>query len=535
MWDFFSRLFDVSGFPKRWNCGDWSYGHGLLHILSDLGVWSAYVAIPCVLIYFASKKRDLPFRSIFWLFGAFILACGTTHLMEAIIFAWPAYRLAGVIKLGTALVSWATVIALVPITPKALALRTPEELEREVQERRKAEEELRRMHAELEHRVEERTAELRQVEQVLRQHDRNKDEFLAMLGHELRNPLAAVAGAFEVLNLSETHDPQMKAVLGIIGRQSLHMRRMIDDLLEISRIARGKIRLRPEPVNLVEVVRQAMSDQEQPLREAGLKATVSLPDEAQWVNGDRTRLAQVLGNLLQNATKFTDPGGTITVSLGTDQNNHAVLRVRDSGIGMTAESLSQIFQPFKQLDATRGGLGLGTALVKSLVELHGGSVSAASEGPGRGTEFTVRLPLAPVPAAGAPPAEEPSTPATCRVLVIDDRIDASYPVKVLLEKDGHQVRVASDGPTGIEAARTFNPQVIFCDIGMPGMDGYEVARMLRADNDLCLAYLVALTGFGQDEDRQRARAAGFDQHLTKPASQADLRGAIERMVRLGGG
>ena len=532
MWEFLSRLFDVSGFPRRWNCGDWSYGHGLLHILSDLGVWSAYVAIPCVLIYFASKKRDLPFRSIFWLFGAFILACGTTHLMEAIIFAWPAYRLAGVIKLFTALVSWATVIALVPITPKALALRTPEELEREVQERRKAENELRQMQAELERRVEERTAELRQVEQVLRQHDRNKDEFLAMLGHELRNPLAAVAGAFEVLNLSQTHDPHLKAVLEIIGRQSLHMRRMIDDLLEISRIARGKIQLHAESVNLVEVVRQTMSDQEHPLREAGLTATMSLPEDALWVNGDRTRLAQILANLLQNAMKFTDPGGRVDVSLMRNPSEHAVLRVRDSGIGMTAESLSQVFQPFKQLDASRGGLGLGTALVKSLVELHGGSVSATSEGTGKGSEFTVRLPLAPAPSGMNLSAPERSGPASCRVLVIDDRIDASYPVKVLLEKDGHQVHVASDGLSGIEAARTFQPQVVFCDIGMPGMDGYEVARMLRADNDLCLAYLVALTGFGQDEDRQRARAAGFDQHLTKPASQADLRGAIERMVRM---
>ncbi|HTI49718.1 MAG TPA: PAS domain S-box protein, partial [Planctomycetaceae bacterium] len=643
MWGFLSRLFDTSGFPARWHCGTWSSGHGWLHILSDLGIWGAYLAIPCVLAYFASRKPDLPFRRIFWLFGAFILACGTTHLMEAVIFWWPAYRLAGVIKLLTALVSWATVLALIPATPRALALRTPQEFDRELSERRRAERELREMQADLERRVAERTAELtaanealqseinvrerfeealasarewfevtlasigdavivtdtegrvtflnqvareltgrfddvrgnpldrifctvgdeagspaedpaarvlgtgstgtlthrrllmaadgthrpiedsvapirnaqgevlgvvlvfrdvterrrseqavrrseeryralvqatsqivwttdpdgqvvedspswrtftgqsydqwkgagwlnvvhpddraraadvwrrsvlsksnyqveyrlrsaageyrhmeargvpvldaegkivewigmnvdvtqqRQSAAALRDADRRKDQFLAMLGHELRNPLSGIAGAIQVLASIDSPNADAMEMRRIIERQTAHMSRLIDDLLEVSRISRGKIQLRPERVDLSELVRHTTDDL-RPIFEAGrLDLNLELPEEPVFVSGDPTRLAQVLVNLLQNAAKFTNPGGHVGVTLSIDRaRQSADVRVRDSGIGMTPETLAQIFEPFSQadisLERSRGGLGLGLALVQGLVE-----------------------------------------------------------------------------------------------------------------------------------------------------------------------
>jgi signal transduction histidine kinase/ActR/RegA family two-component response regulator len=352
---------------------------------------------------------------------------------------------------------------------------------------------------------------------------RRKDQFLAMLGHELRNPLGPVRNAVQIMKRLGPADARQRQARDIIERQVAHMARLIDDLLDVSRVARGKVLLRKQRLDLVKLVRAAAEDHRPELEAEGLRLTVELPAGPLWADGDPTRLAQVLGNLLQNAGKYTDAGGQVAVRLAAGSDGRsAVLAVRDSGIGLEPGALAGVFEPFSQsdrsLDRSGGGLGLGLALVKGLVEAHGGTVSARSDGAGRGAEFSVRLPLAEAPAAGTSSAE-PAGPqaAACRVLVIEDNADAAHSMQMLLALQGHEVEVAASGPAGLEAARRFHPEVVFCDIGLPGgMDGYAVARTLRGEPAGGSAYLIALTGYGQEEDQRKSQAAGFDLHLTKP-------------------
>ena len=365
--------------------------------------------------------------------------------------------------------------------------------------------------------------------EALREADRRKDEFLAMLGHELRNPLAPIRNAIHILREAGTDLPTLEKARDMIDRQVSHLARLVDDLLDVSRISRGKILLRKERLNLTALVRDTVEDRRRGLEAGGRTLEVSLPAEALWIEGDETRLAQALGNLLSNAGKFTDPGGRIEVGLsaGPDRAS-AGIEVRDDGIGMEPEMLSRLFETFSQadrtLDRSRGGLGLGLALVKGLVDLHGGEVHAASDGLGRGSRFTLRFPL--VKAAVAP-RREAGTPAReagpRRVLVIEDNVDAAESMQMLLELSGFEVATAADGCAGLDAARRFRPDVVLCDIGLPGgMDGYAVARELRADDELHSVRLIALTGYGQAEDKRRAYEEGFDLHLTKPVDPVIL-------------
>ncbi|MBS0208175.1 MAG: response regulator [Planctomycetes bacterium] len=540
MFEFLSRLFDTSDFPARWHCGAWTSGHGWLHIISDLGVWAAYVTIPCVLAYFAIRRRDLPFRSIFYLFIAFILCCGTTHLMEAIIFWWPAYRLAGVIKLITALVSWATVIALIPTTPKILALRSPQELEREIADRKRAEEELRKLHVELEARVAQRTTELARAnaalqvevsershaEEALKEADRRKDQFLAILAHELRNPLAPISNALELWPRVEHDHGQMEMLRTMIERQTRQMVRLVDDLLDVSRITRGKIQLRLQPVDVANIVNGALEAARPLINQCGHQLTVSLPEQPLYINGDVARLLQACGNILHNAAKYTGRNGSIWVS-AQREGELAVIRIRDNGPGIPPEMLAKVFEMFTQVDQTLdrafGGLGIGLTLAKTLVEIQGGSVEAQSDGPGCGSEFIVRLPVLeqPVPATShqesAPPAASGGVPSH-RIVVVDDISASAKTLAMMLKAANQEVEVFVDGPTAIEAIRATRPDIVFLDIAMPGMDGYEVARRLRQMTELKGLVIVALTGYGQDDDRRKTQAAGFDYHLVKPTS-----------------
>ncbi len=384
--------------------------------------------------------------------------------------------------------------------------------------------------------------ERKRDEEALREADRRKDAFLAMLAHELRNPLAPVRNAVGVLKMIGPGDPALEQARGMIERQVAHMAHLIDDLLDVSRIARGKILLRRQPLDLAGLVRAAVEDHRPLLETTGLKLVTDFPESPLPMLGDPTRLAQVVGNLLQNAGKFTDAGGVVEVRLAAEPDGGAaVLSVRDTGIGMEADLLGQLFEPFSQadrsLDRSRGGLGLGLALVKGLVELHGGTIRAASAGPSRGSEFIVRLPLNPELPPPAPRESPPPTSpgAALQVLIVEDNRDAAESLRMLLELQGYRVAVAHTGGAALESARRLRPDLVLCDIGLPGgMDGYAVARALRADSFPPSLRLIALTGYGQEEDQRRAYEAGFDRHLTKPVDPAVLTELLDALAARAG-
>jgi len=360
---------------------------------------------------------------------------------------------------------------------------------------------------------------LKETEAALREADRRKDEFLAVLSHELRNPLAPIRNSLFVMEHTAPGGEQARRAQAVIARQVTHLSRLVDDLLDITRIARGKIQLQRERLDLAGLIRRTLEDHRAAIAASELELEVAVPDEPVPIHADPTRIAQVVGNLVENARKFTPRGGRIVASLARD-GAEAVVKVRDTGEGIASELLPRLFEPFTQgaqaLDRTRGGLGLGLALSRGLVVQHGGTLTATSEGPGRGAELTLRLPIE--PEAERTGVAEPTTPPAPgrRVLVIEDNADAALSLRDVLALAGHVVVVAHDGPEGLRAAHTFAPEVVLCDIGLPGMDGYEVARRVRADPALASCLLVALSGYALPEDIARATAAGFDRHLAKP-------------------
>lgn len=361
---------------------------------------------------------------------------------------------------------------------------------------------------------------------------RAKDEFLAMLGHELRNPLAPIHTALQLMRLRG--DGGAERERAVIERQVTHLTRLVDDLLDVARIARGKVDLKRERVELAEVVAKAIETVSPLLEQRTHALTVDVPRRGLAVDGDPVRLAQVVSNLLSNAAKYTDPGGNVSISAELCEGD-VVLRVRDTGVGLSAELLPNVFELFVQgpqsLDRSQGGLGLGLTIVRSLVALHGGRVDASSEGPGRGSEFVVRLPAAPASVAADVP--HPGAPAVAprmtarRVLIVDDNTDAAEMLATAVESMGYATRVAYDGPEALRACASFTPEMAVLDIGLPVMDGYELAGRIRALPGLGGIYLLAVTGYGQESDRRRTQAAGFDRHLVKPVDLDALRRALE--------
>jgi CheY-like chemotaxis protein len=362
---------------------------------------------------------------------------------------------------------------------------------------------------------------------ALREADRRKDEFLAMLAHELRNPLAPIRNAAQVLRAKGPPAGEVQWATEVIDRQVHQLARLVDDLLDVSRITRGKIELRKERVELGAVVRGAVEATRPLVEKWGHALGVSLPSEPVYLDADPTRLAQVVSNMLNNAAKYTDHGGHIAVAVER-RGAEVLIRVRDDGIGIPKDALSRIFEMFTQLpgsvERSQGGLGIGLTLVRRLVELHGGAVEALSEGAGRGSEFVVRLPLAPAPEDPRQRPGDAGPPAPGRrILVVDDNRDAAESLGMLLGMVGHEVRVAHDGLEACAAAEEFRPDVVLLDLGLPKLSGYEVARRLREAEGGSDVLLVALTGWGQEEDRRRTREAGFDHHLTKPVELEQLR------------
>ncbi len=362
--------------------------------------------------------------------------------------------------------------------------------------------------------------------------NRAKDDFLAMLGHELRNPLAPVLNAAEVLRLRGDEAGARVWAAEVVGRQARHMARLVDDLLDVARVARGTLELRRERVDLCEVARRAVEALRPALDRRRHRLALALPDEPVWLEADPARLEQVLANLLDNAAKYTPEGGAIEVVLRreTGEETAAVITVRDEGEGIAAEALPWIFDPFRQGHPPGGppqgpgGLGIGLALARRLVELHGGSIAAESGGRGSGSSFTVRLPAEGGGSAAEAPAAEgrEAVAAARRVLLVEDNPDSAEALRELLLLWGHEVEMAPDGPTALAAAPLFRPDVVLLDIGLPGMDGYEVARALRRDERFTGLLLVALTGFGQAKDKEMAFQAGIDLHFTKPVDLAAL-------------
>jgi PAS domain S-box-containing protein len=377
--------------------------------------------------------------------------------------------------------------------------------------------------------------ERKKAVQALRDASRQKDEFMAMLGHELRNPLATIRSASELLALSSAGDATLQRIHASLDRQTTHMAKLIDGLLDVSRIVLGKIAIEKEVVNLRAILDEVLEDRITQIERRGLELRTVFEDLGLWVDGDRVRLAQVFDNLLANAIKFTHAPGAITIVAGLDGDT-AVIKVRDTGAGIEPELLPHVFEPFRQasqsIDRTEGGLGLGLALVKGLVELHGGTVVAHSDGPGTGAELVLRLPTA-VASNGRTIVRQPRA-NQLRLLVVDDNQDTADMMCDVLATVGHEVAVAYDGPSALTVARTFGPDVILCDIGLPGgMSGHDVARAIRLDHAQRDVYLVALTGYGRPEDRREAEAAGFDEHLTKPAGLGLIQALLVRARKRG--
>jgi CheY-like chemotaxis protein len=361
-------------------------------------------------------------------------------------------------------------------------------------------------------------------------------EFLAVLAHELRNPLAPISNALNLLTRKATTDPSEIWVRDVMQRQTKQLSRLVDDLLDVSRITRAALVLDRKAVDLRTLVRQAVDASMQWFEQRRHTLDVSVPDERLLVDGDEVRLSQVVQNLLNNAAKYTPDGGRIWLDVRRE-GGEAVIRVRDNGIGMSAQTLSTAFELFKQaqqgLDRSQGGLGVGLTLVERLVKMHGGSVDATSAGPGRGSEFVVRLPIKPEQPIVRPLGD--ATPGARRgprrhILVVDDNRDAAQALKLLLESDGHEVRVASDGAGGLAIAREYKPDVALLDIGLPHMDGFELARRMREDPALGGTLIVAVTGYGQMHDRARASASGFNHHLVKPVEFSALQRLLHETV-----
>jgi len=364
--------------------------------------------------------------------------------------------------------------------------------------------------------------ELREQTRQLEAADRHKDEFLGMLAHELRNPLGTIRNA-AILMQHSSPNPSVQSALDIIGRQVEHMVHLVEDLLDVSRIANGKVRIRKELIVLDQVVKQAVETCRPLLNARQQQLTVSLSSRPVRLLADPTRLVQILTNLLNNAVKYTDEQGRISLT-AAEEEGQVVIRVQDTGIGIATEMLPRVFDLFTQvpgaLDRSEGGLGIGLAMVGHLVHLHGGTVQAFSDGPGRGSEFVIRLPVLSETCEGRNGAREPgdplAEPASCSILVADDNGDLVEAMAQLLRRRGHEVCVASDGPAALAAAQAFRPQVAFLDIELPTLSGYEVARRLRQQPGLEDVLLVATTGHAEEEVRYRAQEAGFDAHLAKP-------------------
>ena len=421
-------------------------------------------------------------------------------------------------------------------------------LQKEVRARRHAEQQLRQLNDELELRVAERTEtllnrerDLQSLAEALKKADRRKDEFLATLAHELRNPLAPISSGLHLLTLALDPDT-IAGTISMMNRQLSHLVRLIDDLLNASRVTTDKLTLRIERVSLQSIIATAVEASRPVIDSSRHTLKTSQPEDTVWLEADPTRVAQVISNLLTNAAKYTPEGGHIEVAALQDGRD-VIVRVTDTGVGIPCDMLSEVFEMFTQVNGTlersQGGLGIGLAIAKRLVELHGGTITAESPGKGAGSTFTVRLPLPEVAEVAKQrqtikgPTHDRSTTSGLRVLLVDDNVDAAKTLAKLLQICGHDIRIAHCGREALELALLFKPEVVLLDIGLPDMNGYEVARRLRSEAALQRVLVVALTGWGNDDNKRKSQEAGFDFHLTKPVDAAAIETILATVAKSG--
>jgi len=609
MQEFWHNFFGSTSFIPHGHCYLWQPGLVWLHILSDACIAFAYYSIPFTLVYFVQKRKDLPFNWIFLLFGAFIIACGTTHLMEIWTLWYPTYWLSGTLKAVTALISLYTALELMPLVPKLLALPSPaqleaanQELRSQIIERERAESQIRILNAQLEQRVTERTAELETAnklkdELLVRAQaaraeaetaNRMKDNFLAIISHELRTPLNPILGWCKLLIGRKFDQTRIDSALATIERNARLQVQLIDDLLDVSSILQGKLSLNVSPVNLAAVIAAALETIRLAAEAKSIQMVTRLDANVGEVEGDPTRLQQVMWNLLSNAIKFTPQGGRVEISLqrveeGVESRrareqgsrgaerafgelnsefqipnseflSYAQIQVADTGKGISADFIPYIFDYFRQESSatTRkfGGLGLGLAIVRNIVEMHGGNVAVASLGEGQGSTFTVKFPLL-GKATDVEVAREFPTPdavihgrttycapvatplAGVRVLVVDDEADSRDYVTFVLEEAGATVTAVSSAFAALEVF-TSQINILVSDIGMPGIDGYMLMQKIRA---LSLEQggkipAIALTAYAGEFDRQKALVAGFQKHISKPVEPEQLIEAVALVLRV---
>ena len=567
---FFSHLFEV--FTPRSVCMRSEPDVIWLHVGSDVLITAAYWSIPIALYYFVRRRKDLAFDWMFVLFALFIFLCGTTHLFGVLAIWKPFYRVDGLVKLLTGGVSIITAVLLWRLIPKALALPSPSEirlvnerLQAQIEERRLAEARVAELASNLEKRVEERTAELADRNQALRvqmdareaaEKERNellvreqaargeaerlnhhKDQFLMTLSHELRTPLNAIFGWAQVLREDRISEADRSQGLEVIERNARAQARMIEDLLDTSRVVAGKLPLDLRHVDLAPIIEAAVKSVRPTAKAKGLTLVSTIDPGTGFVHGDPTRLQQIVWNLLSNAIKFTDQGGQVDIVL-LRQGTDAMLRVADTGRGMDAAFLPLVFDRFRQADATTtrlfGGLGLGLSLVRHLVELHGGSVVAQSPGEGKGSTFTVRMPLSQQEKHQATEISGGAGHANLsglQILVVEDEVDSRDLLRRILERAGASAITASSATEALGVIAKEQPDILVCDIGMPDVDGYELMRRIREDEGLGRLPALALTALARPEDRRRAFQAGFDLYISKPFEPDDLLAAVMSLAK----
>lgn len=565
--NFWSQLFGSNSFVPHGHCYLWQTNLVSLHVLSDALIALAYYSIPITLFYLVQKRRDLPFEWVFLLFAAFIIACGTTHVLDIWTLWYPTYWLSGLVKAFTALVSVITATQLFPLMPQVLALPSPAQLEQanlalqtQIGERLRVEAELKQYQNQLESLVAERTIELTQANQTLQQEiaerkrvegerkrllareqaaraeaeqaNRIKDEFLAVLSHELRTPMNPILGWATLLQGGKLEPAKAKEAVATIARNAKLEVQLIDDLLDVSGILSGKLRLNVATVDLKGVTVAALETLQLAAEAKALQIETTIAPADIGVMGDAVRLQQVVWNLLSNAIKFTPRGGQIVVSL-TETATHAQIQVKDGGKGIRPDFLPYVFDHFRQEDGTNtrkfGGLGLGLAIVRQIVELHGGTVKAESQGEGYGATFTVEIPLA-ANATQFLGSSELSSSAVdlsgIHVLVVDDDLDSLHFVQFVLEQSGANITAVVSGLEALQAIDQSVPDLVVSDIGMPEMDGYRLLQQIRSREWGQQIPAIALTAYAGEFNQQRALEAGFQAHFPKPADPDRLIQAI---------